>query len=401
MNICIFEDFLISGLHPINHLRHTSEIICGAVSIKEKLIKYFKPKNLTLYSRNYLVGHLRDKYPDYRVNVLPKGECLFLNSRAVFNKRAADRISERRKSAMWVKGDKLIAINAKADILNKVNEIFSSKATGLKDFRGLNVDIIEAGQDVKTINFPSDLISYHHEELISDLNNVIKVKKKVTSSGRNINKKVEYDTSSGSIYIGRGTKIEPFCYIRGPVYIGSNCVIKSGTSIYGPVTIKDSCKLSGEISSSTIHCYVNKQHTGFLGHSYLCEWVNLGAGTNTSNLKNNYSQIELKIGNITVSTGSVFLGSIIGDHTKTGINTMLNTGTLAGISCNLFGGGFHKKLIKSFSWNDASSGEETEYEFEKALQTANVSMSRRHVKLSKSYESMLRYIFDNKEKMEV
>jgi UDP-N-acetylglucosamine diphosphorylase/glucosamine-1-phosphate N-acetyltransferase len=368
VNICIFEDFLISRLHPVNHLRHTSEIICGAVSLKDKIIKLFKPRRTTLYSRNYVVPHLRKKYPDYRINELPKGECLFLNARVVFNKRLAKKISESTRSALWAKANTLVAINAKADVLDKVNSIFSSKATGLNDFKSLDLNTIEAGDDIKIINYPSDLILHQEEELRSDLANIIKVKKRLTASGRNMSKKIAYDTSSGSVYIGKGTVVEPFCYINGPVYIGTNCTVKSGTSIYGPVSIGDWCKVSGEITNSILHSHVNKQHLGFLGHSYICEWVNLGAGTTTSNLKNNYSKIVLKIGNNTVNTDSIFLGSIIGDHTKTGINTMLNTGTLAGISCNLFGSGFHRKLIKSFSWADASSeaGLTTN---EKAIQT--------------------------------
>ncbi|HEY3252087.1 MAG TPA: hypothetical protein VGK25_13335, partial [Ignavibacteria bacterium] len=188
-----------------------------------------------------------------------------------------------------------------------------------------------------------------------------------------------------------------FCYIKGPAYIGNNCTIKSGTTMYGPVRIGDHCKVSGEITNSILHSYVNKQHLGFLGHSYLCEWVNLGAGTTTSNLKNNYSEITLTIGNKQVKTHSIFLGSIIGDHTKTGIQTMLNTGSLIGISCNLYGSGFHKKIINSFSWADSSTGENVSYDFDKAIHTARVSMKRRNIEMSKAYRVMLKYIFENKD----
>ena len=130
-----------------------------------------------------------------------------------------------------------------------------------------------------------------------------------------------------------------------------------------------------------------------MGHSYLCEWVNLGAGTSTSNLKNNYSKIMLKLKGKTVNTGSIFLGSIIGDHTKTSINTMLNTGSTIGISSNLYGGGFHSKNIPPFSWADAQSGTNVKYDIEKALITAKISMKRRNATMSKAYENLMRYYF--------
>ena len=236
---------------------------------------------------------------------------------------------------------------------------------------------------------------------ITILQELLKVKKKpIISPKCNISKFSEFDSSTGEIFIGKNTVIEPFCYVKGPVYIGNNCTIRSGTTIYGPVRIGDNCKISGEITNSTLHSYVNKQHLGFLGHSYLCEWVNLGAGTTTSNLKNNYSEIVLTIGGKKINTKSIFLGSIVGDHTKTGIQTMLNTGSLIGVSSNIFGSGFHNKLIKSFSWADAN-GETINYEYDKALNTAKVSMKRRDVVMSGAYEAMFKYLYNNRDKMTV
>jgi hypothetical protein len=154
-------------------------------------------------------------------------------------------------------------------------------------------------------------------------------------------------------------------------------------------------KISGEITKSILHWYVNKQHLGFLGHSYLCEWVNLGAGTTTSNLKNNYSEITLDINNQKVNTDSIFLGSIVGDHTKTGIQTMLNTGSMIGVSANLYGAGFHNKQVKSFSWADASTGKNTIYDYDKALNTAKISMKRRDLEMTEEYENMFKHVYSN------
>jgi UDP-N-acetylglucosamine diphosphorylase/glucosamine-1-phosphate N-acetyltransferase len=228
----------------------------------------------------------------------------------------------------------------------------------------------------------------------------MKGKKKLHISSKNkISRHVVFDTSRGSIYIGKNTVIEPFSYIQGPVYIGDNCTVKAGSQLYGPVRIGSHCKVSGEITHSILHWYVNKQHLGFLGHSYLCEWVNLGAGTTTSNLKNNYSKIAININGENVNTGSIFLGSIIGDHTISGIQTMMNTGTLVGISTNLYGAGYQNKLLKSFTWNNASDGGQINYNIAKAVLTAKISMSRRNIEMGKAYEDMLNHLYSKKDEL--
>lgn len=400
MNICIFEDFFVSNLAPVNNLRHTSEIICGALTIKDKIEFYFKPASVTLYSRNYLAAYLREKFPACPINKLQRKECLFLNARVVFDKQLAGKISSRRKSAIWIKDKTIIAIYAEGKILEQVNHIFSETAVTLDDFNRLDVDKIEMKDNVKFIAYPSDIMLFAEKEIKNDIKFILKPKKNLHVSPKSkISKQAAFDTSRGNVYIGSNTTIEPFCFIQGPVYIGSSCTIKSGTTMYGPARIGDYCKVSGEITNSILHSYVNKQHLGFLGHSYLCEWVNLGAGTTTSNLKNNYSEIILNIGGKLVQTGSIFLGSIIGDHTKTGILTMLNTGTLIGILCNIYGSGFPEKIIGSFSWLNAATGENITYEPDKAIATAQISMKRRNVKMSKAYEEMLKYVFENRDNL--
>ncbi|MBK6879158.1 MAG: hypothetical protein IPG99_22690 [Ignavibacteria bacterium] len=153
-----------------------------------------------------------------------------------------------------------------------------------------------------------------------------------------------------------------------------NSLIKSGAKIYGPCVIGEGSKVAGEIAESIFHSFVNKQHDGFVGHSYICPFVNLGADTVTSDLKNNYSNIRQKFRGGDIDTGMRFLGSILGDHTKTSINTMLNTGTIAGIFANIFGGGFPSKNVRSFSWNEAGKTSE-KYDFMKAIETAKIVMS--------------------------
>lgn len=404
MNICIFEDLFISQLAPINYLRHTSKLICGADTLLEKIVNFFPAKTpLTLHSRKYIASYLAEKFTNAKINDLTEGDCIFFNSRVVFKAeelKAITKLFKKENNTAILQDKVIIAFHLTSEKVQQYKEIINPEDDNLisfADVEWLGLNKIETDK-YRLINYPSDLILYNEDQLNYDLNREMKGKKKIHVGKKcSIGKNVVFDTSSGRIYINDNTVIEPFTFIKGPVYIGENCTIRSGSQIYGPVRIGGSCKVSGEITCSILHWYVNKQHYGFLGHSYLCEWTNLGAGTTTSNLKNNYSKIVLNIGGQNVNTDSIFLGSIIGDHTKTGIQTMLNTGTMVGISSNLYGAGYHNKKISSFSWEDASNNEVISYEIEKAISTARTSMSRRNVNMSDAYENMLRHIYETKD----
>lgn len=405
MNICIFEDLFISQLAPLNYLRHTSKLICGADTLLEKIVNFFPAKTrLTLHTRKYLTPYLAEKFPKTNINELSEGEYIFFNSRAVFNTddlRSITKLFKKNKDTALLQDKVIIAFHLSDEKVRQYKEIINTEDDNLvsyADIEWLELNKIESENSFRLINYPSDLILYLEDQLNNDLNREMKGKKKLHIGKKcKIGKNVVFDTSQGKIYINDNTIIEPFTYIKGPVYIGENCTIRSGSQIYGPVRIGGSCKVSGEITSSILHWYVNKQHYGFLGHSYLCEWVNLGAGTTTSNLKNNYSKIVLNIDDHKVDTNSIFLGSIIGDHTKTGIQTMLNTGTIVGISSNLYGAGYHNKKIRSFSWEDATNNEVIAYEIDKAISTARISMCRRNVNMTEAYEKMMRYVFEKKD----
>jgi UDP-N-acetylglucosamine diphosphorylase/glucosamine-1-phosphate N-acetyltransferase len=403
MNLCIFEDFFIPRLTPLNTLRHTSGIICGAETLYEKITGNIPKKyTVSLHSRKEIAAYCRERFPGIAVNELHGGEYIFLNARVIFNEEKLKQIFKHFKkesSTALIQDGTLIAFHTAEEKTKQYQEIINSTDGNLVsnadiDWLGISK---EETSGFTVINYPSDIIRHHEKELKHDLAAMMGKKKLLVSSKSKLSRNVVFDTAEGRIYIGRNTVIEPFTYIKGPVYIGDNCTLRSGTQLYGPVSLGNHCKVSGEITGSILHGYVNKQHYGFLGHSYLCEWVNLGAGTTTSNLKNNYSKIELNIEDEKVSTDSIFLGSIIGDHTKTGICTMLNTGSLIGVSSNLFGAGYHNKSIPSFSWADASKNERKEYELEKAFNTAKISMKRRNVEMTPAYEAMFRETFRIKE----
>lgn len=203
------------------------------------------------------------------------------------------------------------------------------------------------------------------------------------------------NTRSGPIYIGADSQVMEGAVIHGPVALAENVTVRAGARIYGATTIGPHSKVAGEISNSVIQGYSNKAHDGFLGNSILGEWCNLGADTNTSNLKNNYSEVKIwsYAAHDFVSTGLTFCGLIMGDHSKCGINTMFNTGTTVGVSANIFGGGFPPKYIPSFAWGGAD-GFET-YALNKALETAERVLERRNLKLSDEQRRLFALLHEN------
>lgn len=203
---------------------------------------------------------------------------------------------------------------------------------------------------------------------------------------------VVFGNHAGAIWIESGTEIEPHTYLEGPLYIGPGCRIKAGARISGGTSLGPSCRVAGEITGSILQGYVNKQHSGFLGSSHLGEWVNLGAGTNNSNLRNDYGPVKVQVGGKLVDTGRRFVGLMAGDHVKTGINTMLNTGTIIGVGANVYGGGFPPRFIPSFSWGGAEGLKPGP--FERILEAARVAMERRGLELTADQEQMLRQHYE-------
>lgn len=206
------------------------------------------------------------------------------------------------------------------------------------------------------------------------------------------------NAEAGPVYIGKDAEIMEGCIIRGPFVLGEHAVLKMGAKVYGGTTLGPGCKVGGEISNVVFFANSNKGHDGFLGNAVIGEWCNLGADTNCSNLKNNYDEVKIwdEYENKSVKTGLQFCGLIMGDHSKCGINTMFNTGTVAGVSCNIYGSGFPEKFIPSFSWG-GSEGMVT-YALDKAIATANRMMMRRHKELSTGEINVLKHIFNSTQK---
>ena len=202
------------------------------------------------------------------------------------------------------------------------------------------------------------------------------------------------NTSTGPIYIGKKAEIMEGSIVRGPLAMCEESALKLGAKIYGATTLGPHCKVGGEVNNVVFQAYSNKGHDGFLGNALIGEWCNLGADTNTSNLKNNYGIVDTYSyeTNGQVKTDVQFMGVCMGDHSKCGINTMFNTGTVTGVSSNIFGAGFPSKFIPSFTWGGAEGSEP--FRFEKAVEYANNMMARRGLELSSEEIAILKYIHD-------
>jgi UDP-N-acetylglucosamine diphosphorylase/glucosamine-1-phosphate N-acetyltransferase len=203
-----------------------------------------------------------------------------------------------------------------------------------------------------------------------------------------------FNTTHGPIYLAADSEVMEGSLIRGPFALGEHSQVKKGAKIYGATTFGPHCKVGGEVNNSVILGYSNKAHDGFLGNSVIGEWCNLGADSNNSNLKNNYATVKLwhygKKG--FVDTGLQFCGLMMGDHSKCGINTMFNTGTVVGVSANIFGSGFPRNFIPSFSWGGPSGF--TEYKTREAFATAKLVFERRNLQFDETEQEILRHVFN-------
>ncbi|MEO9511452.1 MAG: GlmU family protein [Flavobacteriaceae bacterium] len=229
--------------------------------------------------------------------------------------------------------------------------------------------------------------------LISNTNQIVNPENIFLEEGA----KVEFcilNAATGPIYLGKDAEIMEGCVIRGGFALCNNAIVKMGAKIYGPTTAGPHCKLGGEVNNSVLFAYSNKGHEGFLGNSVLGEWCNIGADTNTSNMKNNYAQVRLWSYETEgfAKTGLQFCGLMMGDHSKCGINTMFNTGTVVGVNTSIFGSGYPRNFIPSYSWGGAAGF--TTFLPKKAYEVAIVMMERRGIVFDEKERAILEYVFE-------
>jgi len=405
--ICIYENINYQNLLPLVYFRPVYELRCGILTLKEKIELSYRNIPVILHSREYLTETLRLKYPNYSVNNLPQNisSCLFINGSVVANSNIINQILLDGEDIIYYNKNGIIAAKLSGKYLEDIRKNFSSTL----DFEIIK-DVPKKNIEVVNINYPWDLVNLNGSEIISDFERLVDksqplIKGKIyegvhliepnnifIDEGTKIKPGVVLDAESGPIYIGKNVKIFPNAAIEGPCFIGDGSAIKIGAKIYENTSIGEVCKVGGEVECSVIHSYSNKQHDGFLGHAYLTQWINLGADTNNSDLKNNYSSVKVTINNKVIDSGSMFMGLIMGDHSKSAVNTMFNTGTVVGVCCNVFGSGFPPKFIPSFSWG--GSDKMTVYELEKSIEVAKRVMARRNVEFTDAYKKLYEKIFE-------
>lgn len=385
-NIILFDNADRDNLYPFTLSRPVSEIRIGITTIKEKW------ESLTNTRCSYqTIDYLSTKYP-----VKPTARNLYADASVIPDENLINAICSLKDNERLMKAGMMIAFWSTQ--LEIPGEIANSNSFREMEYPG-EIVVIKNLWDIfrmndKILRDDFEIITKNRAtQNVSDSNNIIGKGKLFIDARAKVEGAI-INVSTGPVYIGKDAEIMEGSVIRGPFALCEGATLKLGTKIYGATTVGPYCKVGGEVNNSVFFGYSNKAHDGFLGNSVLGEWCNIGAGSNNSNLKNNYAPVKLY--NYPkarfVQTGLQFCGLFMGDHSKCAINTMFNTGTVVGFSSNIFGAGFPRNFIPSFSWGGASGFEI--YQSSKALETAEIVFKRRNICLSQDEKDIFQTIFE-------
>ncbi len=398
MQLCFFSDKIADNFQPLTLTRPVWDLRIGILTIREKWEKALSPTLI----KGIFKPHLQSLFDNEQT--LNEDDCIWINSRYLPNNEITDSLLNLPENSFLKSGDTVIAARISSSDSKVMLKNKSIDISGLEQK--------EAKFDTNSIIYLWDLLSKNGEQIKVDIERF--GTKPLIDESVFIN---SVFTFPEKIFIENGAIIEPGCILmadKGPIYIGKNSVIEAGSILKGPVAVCDgatikmrarvydsttigpACKVGGEVSNSVFHSYSNKGHDGYVGNSLIGQWCNLGADTNTSNLKNNYGKVHLHNWKTKkpYSQGLQFLGTVMGDHSKTSINTMLNTGTVCGVSSNIFSSDFPPKYIPSFMW--VGDGDIETYRFDKAIEAMEAMMKRRNIKLDENYRQMMESLFENK-----
>jgi UDP-N-acetylglucosamine diphosphorylase/glucosamine-1-phosphate N-acetyltransferase len=383
MNFILFDSSVRNSLLPFTFTRPVADIRIGVLTIREKWEKF-----LGFTTTSITEEYLEAKYPMVELE-----ENVLINASFLPTKSLVEQVRNLSENQAIFKGEEVIAfftsdtqedvdftlykqIECSGDVLQLKNtwDIFSLNDKAIK----ADYDLITQGRTSAPI--PEGVHAINKENIF--------IEEGATISFSSLN------ASTGPIYIGKDSEIMEGCLVRGPFALCEYSILKMGAKIYGATTVGPYCKVGGEVNNSVLFGFSSKGHEGFLGNSVLGEWCNVGADTNTSNLKNNYAEVKLWDYHKErfTNTGLQFCGLMMGDHSKCGINTMFNTGTVIGVSANIFGSGFPRNFIPSFSWGGAAGF--TTYQLNKVIEVAKVVMKRRELEWSEIDEKILQHVFD-------
>ncbi|MCL5067439.1 MAG: hypothetical protein M1368_03690 [Thaumarchaeota archaeon] len=394
VRLTVYESDRRVNLQPLTLTNATFDLMLGSCTILERIERSLGRKAESLFVPQYLADVVREKHPGVAVNEPVNSPTIAVNSLLAPNAELHKEIL-RDASAK----DTVFVDSEGEPVFSKLEQFDTTGFAKLKQRKPLRKSI----SDHALIKFPWELVSYNAQVLIQDFADTkpsLTTLKRVETRGNRISvsdsadleRHVTLDSRSGPIIISDDAEIQSFSRIDGPCYVGKKSKVKSALIREG-TTISEECRVSGEIEESIISGYTNKNHEGFIGHSYVGSWVNLGAITTNSDLKNTYGTIKVKIGKDTVDTGSIKIGCFMGDMCKTSIGTMLFSGKSFGVSSQLFG--TVTENVPSFTFYAKSLGAESkEFELESAVETQKRMMQRRGVQVTSAYLSMIKKVFE-------
>ncbi len=397
---CFFEDHFLENFHPLTLTRPLFDLRVGILTLGEKWMHALGESGKS--TKGVLRGHLKGVFEEVTITDSEQ-HVLWINPRFIPN---TDLINDIKKlnplDAIYVDQQLAIALvdtdthqkwiesGYKKEDLNSIQHFDGEVLVIKNSWELFQLNGSEIKKDIKLLKVVAvnDTKQYPNALLINNEQIFIE-------PGAIIEPGALLYAEKGPIFIGKNARIMANSVVRGPSAICDSSVVKMGAKIYEETTIGPVCKVGGEISNVIFHSYSNKSHDGYVGNSVFGQWCNLGADTNTSNLKNNYSNVKVVEWKTKkeYDTGQQFIGTIMGDHSKTGINSMLNTGTICGVCCNLFSDSYPPKFVPSFSW--VSGNNIVPYHFEKAIEAMEKMMQRRDVTLTPAYKRMMKAIFQS------
>ena len=387
MNYILFDGPSRNALLPFTFTRPVADILIGIMTIRQKWEMHLGSTTTTLTEE-----YLSDKFPMVELE-----ENVMINASFLPTAILVEMVQDLKSNQAIFKGEEVIAF-------------YTNDEQEEVDFD--TYEIIEFTDDCITVEHTWDIFSKNDAAIREDFQfltedrtsqpipesvNVIAPENIFIEEGAKL-AFVTLNASSGPIYIAKDSEIMEGTVIRGPFALCENATVKMAAKIYGATTVGPYSRVGGEINNSVLFAYSNKGHDGFLGNSVLGEWCNIGADSNNSNLKNNYEEVKLWSYETEgfAKTGLQFCGLMMGDHSKCGINTMFNTGTVVGVSANIFGSGFPRNFVPSFSWGGASGF--TTYVTKKAFETAKLVMSRRNIVFDETEAAILAHVFEETKK---
>jgi UDP-N-acetylglucosamine diphosphorylase/glucosamine-1-phosphate N-acetyltransferase len=365
MDIILHDNDLHLRFAPLTLTRPVGDLRVGILTNTERWAKWIPEAAISFSTEK----HLAKKFPCSKAK-----DAIAVNAAVIPNEEIAAALVHLGENEQLMIGETWIARRG--------------KGTGTIQYKGQEPIILNQRWDLYLLNDEVLLADFflltggRESQPLSETNTVIGNEALIfLEEGAQVEASI-LNTTSGPIYVAKDAEIMEGCLVRGPFSLGEHAVLKMGAKIYGATTIGPYCKVGGEVSNTLFQGYSNKGHDGFLGNALVGEWCNFGADSNTSNLKNNYSTVRSYSyeSKSEAETGEQFMGVCMGDHSKCGINTMFNTATVVGVSCNIYGGGFPAKFLPSFSWG--GSDEVVPFKLDKAIEAANQMMGRRGLALT-------------------